>query len=156
MISNATPLICLAKINKLSLLKQLFTTITIPSVVKAEVLIQGKPGYFILEEAIKQGWISIAEPQKTFSIGLGKGETAAIFLAKERKEALLIDDAFAIKAAEAFEISTIRTTTLVFLAVQQKIIAKEEAIVILNKLIEEGYYIAPQYYAAILGQLKRN
>ena len=153
MICNATPLILLAKINHLGLLKNLFSSVTIPHSVKEEVLIKHKPGYFVINEAIKTGWIKIANPKKDINLGLGKGENSAINLAKERKEKLIIDDAFAIKVAQALGIDTIRTTTVIFIAVDKKIINKKKAISIINNLIDNGYYISPAHYSSILTKL---
>jgi len=153
MISNATPLICLAKIGQLDLLKKLFALVTVPLAVKEEVLLQGKPEFIVLAEFFKNDWITIASPLKDVDLSLGKGETAAILLARERKDVLLIDDAYAIKTAHAFSLEIHRTTTIMFLAVQKKIITKNEAIYFIDKIIENGYYIAPQYYAMILKKL---
>jgi len=150
MISNATPLICLAKINKLVLLKKLFRSIIIPESVKDEILIDDKPGYFAINEAIKEKWIKIVNPKNDPDLGLGKGENSAINLAKERKDKLIIDDAFAIKVAKAFNIDVIRTTTIIFKAIEKDIISKKQAISLINKLIEIGYYISPRYYSIIL------
>lgn len=154
MICNASPLICLSSINQLELLKKLFRTITIPVQVKEEVLIREKPGYNIIKTAIKDKWIKIVTPKQNIILGLGKGETASINLAKERNDTLIIDDASAIKAANALNIPTIRTTTVIFKAIKKKIITKEEAINILNQLINVGYYIAPKEYAVLLTKLK--
>ena len=153
MISNTTPLICLAKIHQLELLKKLFTQVIIPNDVQEELFVHGKPGQHALQEAIEKNWITLVNPTKIIVLGLGKGETAAISLAKERSDSIILDDAAAIKAAEALAIPPIRTTTVLFLAVQKKILTKKEALFFLNQLIENGYYIAPRYYALIVEKL---
>ncbi len=153
MISNATPIICLAKINQLEILKKLFTLIIIPEFVKEEVLVRDKPGYFIISRAIEEGWIKAVNPKEDIDLGLGKGENSAVNLAKEREDKLIIDDAFAIKVAQAFNIEIIRTTTIIFMAVKKNIITKKQAISFINKLIEIGYYISPIYYSALLSEL---
>ncbi len=153
MICNASPLICLSRANRLQLLREVFKTITLPEAVLKEVLVEGKPGVPVLKEALKENWIKVEKPREILSLDLGKGETAAISLAKEKKEKLLIDDFQAIKAAEFYEIPVLRTTTVLFLAVNKRILSKEEALSILNKLIEEGYYISPQYYVKIWDEL---
>lgn len=85
---------------------------------------------------------------------MGDGENAAINLARENKDSLIIDDALGIKVAQEFNIKTLRTTTIIFLAVNKKIINKEQAIILINELIENGYYISNEYYAKILTKLK--
>lgn len=153
MISNSTPLILLSKINKLELLKKLFGHVIVTDAVKEEVLIENKPGYFLINQAINSGWIKIENPKRDAELGLGKGENSAINLAKEKKDKLIIDDAFAIKAVKGLNIEFIRTTTVVFLAVEKAAINKKEAVSIINNLIENGYYLAPKYYADIFGRL---
>ncbi|MBS3096704.1 hypothetical protein J4480_04660 [Candidatus Woesearchaeota archaeon] len=154
MISNATALICLSRINKLSLLKKVYSVVVIPSAVKIEVLVKGKEGYTIINNAIKNGWIRIADPKNNINLGLGAGENQAINLARERKDSILLDDAFAIKAAKALEIPVARTTTFIFTALKKKLITKAEALNCLNLLIETGYYISPMDYAALISELK--
>ena len=154
MISNATALICLSKINKLDLLKKVYSLILIPSTVKAEVLIEGKEGYSSINNAIKTGWIKVIDPKKSIDLGLGAGESQAISLAIERKDSIILDDAFAIKAAKAFNIPVVRTTTVIFTAYRKKIITKAQVLEMLNKLIENGYYISTRDYAVLMSKLK--
>ena len=154
MISNATALICLSKINNIGLLRRVYSFVLIPSAVKNEVLIEGKDGFSIINNAIESGWIKIADPKKNLNLGLGAGENQAINLAKERKDSILLDDAFAIKAAKAFNIPIVRTTTVVFTALQKRIITKAQALGILNQLIENGYYISTKDYAVLISKLK--
>ena len=154
MISNATAIICLSRINRLNLLKKVYSFVMIPSAVKGEVLIEGREGYFSIKNAIKSGWIKVIEPKKSLNLGLGAGENQAISLAKERKDSIILDDAFAIKAAKAFNIPIARTTTVIFIALQKKIITKAQALTALNNLIENGYYISTINYAALIFKLK--
>lgn len=154
MISNATALICLSKINRLNLLKKIYHNVLIPSAVKREVLLEGKEGYSSINSAIKSGWIKVIEPKKNLKLGLGAGENQAINLAIERKDSIILDDAFAIKAAKAFDIPVVRTTTIIFVALQKRIISKAQALNILNQLIENGYYISTKDYAVLLSKLK--
>ena len=153
MISNSSPLIFLSKINSLKLLKDLYNYITIPEAVKSEVLIKEKEGYSIIDKAIEDKWIMIENPKKILNLDLGKGENSAITLARENKDSLIIDDAVGIKVANSLNIGTIRTTTVIILAVKRKLLTKKQAISLINKLIENGYYISPRYYSLILTKL---
>ena len=154
MISNATALICLSKINKIDLLKKVYSSVIIPSAVKNEVLFEGKEGYSNINNAIKSGWIKIVDPTKIFDLGLGAGENQAICLAKERKDSIILDDAFAIKVAKSLSIPFVRTTSIIFTALQKRIINKVQALAILNQLIENGYYISTKDYAILISKLK--
>lgn len=86
-VSNASPLITLARIGRLSLLSLLYQRILIPAEVQYEVTVAGRglPG---AEEVRKANWIEVA-PQKSTAgpslartcQGLGSGERGAILLA---------------------------------------------------------------------------
>lgn len=154
MISNATALICLGRINKLDILKKAYSFVLIPLAVKNEVLLEGKEGYTAISNAVESGWIKVVDPKKSLALGLGAGETQAISLAEEKKDGIILDDAVAIKAAKAFNIPTIRTTTVIFTALQKKIINKAKVLNILNQLIENGYYISTKDYAVLISRLK--
>ncbi len=154
MISNSSPLIFLAKINQLQLLKKLFRNIIIPSNVEKEILIGDKPDSKSLFQAIKENWIKIENPKKEINLEIGKGEGSAINLAREKNDTLIIDDALGNKIANSFNIKTIRTTTIILMAVKSNFISKKEAIQLINKLIGLGYYISPKYYTSLLMKLR--
>ncbi len=152
MISNASPLIFLSKINQIPLLKKLFGSILISKEVEDEIFVENKPETIDIANAVKQGWIKVVEVND-IPIGIKGGESSVINLARERKDKLIIDDSIAIKVAKAFDIETIRTTTVIFMAVEKNIISKKQAISFINNLIDIGYYISPRYYSAILTRL---
>ncbi|MBI2655090.1 hypothetical protein HYX06_01560 [Candidatus Woesearchaeota archaeon] len=154
MISNATAIICLGKLNKIDLLKRAYSVVLIPSAVKKEVLLEGKGGYSSINNAIESGWIKVSDPKRSLELGLGSGENQAISLAKERRDSIILDDALAIRAAKALNIPVVRTTTVVFIALQKGIINKTQALNILNQLIENGYYISTKDYAVLISRLK--
>ena len=62
-LSNSSPLIYLAKIEKLNILKILFKEIIIPKQVYEEVVLKGKEEKFFdalnVENSIKESWIKI-------------------------------------------------------------------------------------------------
>ena len=93
-VSNSSPLIALAKIGKLYILKELFGEIIIPKAVWDEVVVKGKgkPG---AEEVEKAEWIKVREVRDKLSVEVLKGEieigeAEAIILAKELNADLLI------------------------------------------------------------------
>lgn len=153
MISNTSPLIFLAKIGKLNLLKKLFGTISIPEEVKEEVTIKDKVGCKEIKDLIEKGDINVANPKINTDLGVGKGENAAINLAREKKDRIIIDDKTAINILEAMSIEYFRTTSIIFLALEKKIITKKEAISLIKRLIDNGYYISIDVYAQILESL---
>lgn len=64
-VSDASPLISLAKVGRLSLLRALFEKVVIEEEVKREAIDRGKeegaPDALIIENAIKEGWIVVEE-----------------------------------------------------------------------------------------------
>lgn len=154
MICNSTPLIHLAKINQLDLIRKLFNTIIIPKNVEEEILIEGKPGYELLKEAISKGWIKIINPKDNKYLGVQKGENQALNLAKEKKDIVILDDAFAISIAKSLNVKYIRTTNIFFLAIEKKLMDKKQALTLIEKLIDSGYYLSPSIYKEMLNMLQ--
>ena len=154
MIADATVLICLSKIKRLDLLKTIYKKIMILPAVEKEVLIEDKEGYRSIYNEIKSGRIEVMHPKKIIKLGLGAGEEHAINLAIERKDSIILDDAFAIKAAKALNVDYIRTTTVIFTALKKNIVTKKQALSILNQLIENSYYISTRDYAILVSRLK--
>ncbi len=112
LVSNSSPLINLAAIKKIHLLRDLYNEIIIPAAVWEEVVIRGKgqPGS---DEVKKAGWIKkdIVHDLTlldSLHLILDKGESESIALAKEKKaELLLIDEIMARKVAHHLGLSYI-------------------------------------------------
>ncbi len=154
MISNATPLIILSKINQLILLRKLYGKILIPDAVKKEVLYNDKLGSELIRQALEERWLLVKNPKENLALHLGKGETAAISLAKEENQPLLLDDGRAVKAARMYNLEVFRTTSVLFLAYQKKFLSRKEVVELLNGLLEQGYYLKPTVYAQLLERLR--
>ena len=62
-VSDASPLISLAKAGKLFLLRELFGKVLIEEEVKRETIERGKeegaPDALVIEDAVKEGWIEV-------------------------------------------------------------------------------------------------
>jgi predicted nucleic acid-binding protein len=122
-VSNAGPLITLAKIQRSELLKDLFDHIVIPRAVYDEVVLRGagEPG---AEETRNAGWIETRSPLDELSVAvlresLGAGESEAIVLAQELGvDLLLLDDALARRKAERLGLKAIGTLGVLLLAKQ--------------------------------------
>jgi predicted nucleic acid-binding protein len=99
-ISNASPLIQLAKIGKLSLLAQLHPRVLIPTAVHREVVTAGggRPGAEAVARAVADGWlVPAAAPEdrvlKMLREQLDGGEAEAIRLALEPPPVVVLLDA---------------------------------------------------------------
>ncbi|MDI6791595.1 MAG: DUF3368 domain-containing protein [bacterium] len=94
-VSNTTPLIALALIGRLGLLKELYGEVVIPQGVREEVL-AGRPGAAGVIELEQASWISTVSLSESRRIkyltDLDQGEAEAIALAEELSADLLIID----------------------------------------------------------------
>ena len=102
-VSNATPIISLSTIGRISLLHQLFGKIYIPREVYNELKSKKAPGY----QEIDAPYFQVREIQGTQYIGfllhdLDRGEAEAILLAKEiQADTLIIDERIGYAIAES-------------------------------------------------------
>ncbi len=164
-VSNSSPLIYLAKLKKLSLLKVLFKEILIPHEVYEEVVISGKEGKFIdaliVERAKEEGWLRIGKPLekkelKAFGEDIDEGEIAAIVLAKKQNaDLLIIDDASARTIAQSFGLRVKGTIFVILTAYKKKILTKEEVKRLMKQLISEGFRISLELYAQVLEEIEK-
>jgi predicted nucleic acid-binding protein len=95
-VSNSSPLINLARISKLDILRQLYGNIVIPEAVWDEVVVKGYkyPGAKEIKEST---WIKVQTVHNKYLVQalrqyLGAGEAEAIALALELKAGLLLID----------------------------------------------------------------
>ena len=164
-ISNSTPLIYLAKISRLDMLKDVFKQVIIPQSVFSEVVEMGEernyPDAKIIRKATEE-WIKVKELSKKeiedfeeiIKIApLGRGEAEAISLAKNMKLPVIVDDSIAHKIARLYKIDSYWTTSVIFKAVKMEIIEREEAKVIVEDLINAGLRIKPEVLIEIMKRL---
>ena len=142
-VSNSGPLIHLAKIDKLVLLKELFGEVFIPSQVKSEVVDAGKEegmAYaFLIEAEIGNGWIivdcDIGDVEDIAkNVGIDEGEAAAIVLARKMKKPILLDDLAARRFATGLGLEVAGSIGILFKSTRLKILPKTEALDCLDKL----------------------
>ncbi|PIV69872.1 MAG: DUF3368 domain-containing protein [Euryarchaeota archaeon CG01_land_8_20_14_3_00_38_12] len=152
-VSNSTPLIWLAKIGKLELLKKFFKTVMIPEAVYDEVVtkeIEAKAhDAFIVENAVKEGCIKIRKVKgirKLEKFGLHKGEANAISLAGELKSEILVDETHARLAAKALNIKPYGTIYILIRALKEDIINYDEYIDLLRGLVKSGFRMSDELY----------
>ena len=107
-ISNTSPIVNLAIVGQLSLLRQQFGQIQIPSAVLGELRIdEDRPGSGIIQAAIADGWIQVQptnQPSLTRLLQqtLDDGEAEAIALALERQaDRILLDERDGRKVAKS-------------------------------------------------------
>ncbi|UCH95159.1 MAG: DUF3368 domain-containing protein [Candidatus Aminicenantes bacterium] len=152
-ISDAGPLIALAKTKKLNILKRLFEKVKIPPSVFHELRItSSRPGAIEFIEAIeKNKWIEVIESAHVPHILLNvidQGEAEAIALAKKEGLVLLIDERRGRKIAKKEKVK-ITGTGAVLVAAKKKGILKKVSPA-LNELLECGYRISKRLQKKIL------
>jgi predicted nucleic acid-binding protein len=129
-VSNSSPLIALAKIGKLHILRDLFGKITIPKAVWHEVVVKGKgkPG---AEEVEKAEWIKVREVEDILSVEVLKGEievgeAEAIVLAKELNADLLImDESIPRVIAESIGLRVVGSLAILYIAKKRGLIDED-------------------------------
>jgi predicted nucleic acid-binding protein len=142
-VSNAGPLIHLARIGRLNLLKKLFKSVVIPKTVKIEVIDKGKEkgaaDAFLIESEVGQ-WIIVEEDingkvkEIARRAGIEIGEAIAIMLAREKELPVLIDDSAARRFANGMGLEVIGSAGVLIKATKEGIITKKEALDGLEKL----------------------
>lgn len=163
-VSNASPLIYLSKISKLNFLKEKFEKVLIPQKAYVEI-VKGKELFaevVKIENAIEEKWLEVVKSKNKKRIdelkigfpNLGDGEIESIVISEEKNLQLLLDDSSARRVAESFKINAHGTLFVLLRAFENKLIGKEEAIRLINKLVEEGFRISVELYSKLITELK--
>lgn len=161
-VSNASPLIYLAKIGKLNLLKQLFNEVVIPSQVFRETMkTEDKtPDIAIITAANKEGWIKLDSTKLPEAKALREmarihlGEAEAILLARRRKLDLLIDEKEATITAHTFGVKTMGVLAVLILACANGSLSYSEFKESLDALVKAGFWITVDVYNKALEKAK--
>jgi len=150
-ISDSSPLIALAILDKLILLEQLFTEIYVPLAVFEEVTETDKPftrelsGF--LNGKIKN--LTVRTAADILLCDIGRGEADSIALAIELKsDLLLVDDLKARRFAKINGLEIIGTLGILLLAKKRKLLDQIKPL--LNHLIENNIRISEKLIAMTL------
>ena len=147
---NTTPLIALAEIGELHILKDLYERIEIPNAVFEEI--KSEPAYSEVREATE--WIKIVEvdlpkQKKLLSSRLHAGEVEVILHAKDTKADLVIlDDKLARKTARYMELTITGTLGVIVKAKEKGYIHSVRPV--MDKLIHNGLYVSPEIQEMVL------
>jgi predicted nucleic acid-binding protein len=143
-VSDASPLIYLARADRLSLARAIAPVILVPRAVAEEIEAKGENE--VAAQALKATrWLEVVEPRPVPSPirewGLGRGETAALTWANAHPGTLLIlDDAEARKGAKMLHLPLIGTLGIILKAKTSGLIdaARPEV----ERLLEHGMYLS--------------
>lgn len=158
-VSDSSPLICLARLGRLDLLRRLFDAVFIPSAVWQEVAIDGgdREEALQVKEAAQDGWLQVecpggvSEDSEATLAGLDIGEREAIALALEKGATLIMDEAAGRAAAQRLGL---RCTGTLGVLVEAKLLGliprlREE----LDRLQEQtNFRFTPDLFEVVLGR----
>jgi len=160
-VSNATPLIYLAKIGRIDLLQKVFGEVVIPKEVKIEVVDKGKQlgekDSYIIEKAITDGWLKVLNAQLVeVPIKLEPGELAVLSLAKSLGlREVLIDEVSARTAAKLLNLKPRGTIFVLLKALEKKEIDLNEFLEALDELIKTGFRLKEEVYIEAVREARK-
>jgi len=149
-VSNTTPIISLASIGKLGILKALFSQIIIAEAVYQEIKAKESYGY----HEIDQKYIQVKAIQGKIYTNLllsqlDLGEAETIILAKEiNADFVIIDEKLGYKIAKNSGLNATRTLSVLLNAKQNGIITEIKPL--LDEMISKGRWYSQKVYEQIL------
>lgn len=142
-ISDTGPLLALAGVEQLVVLKMLFKTVLIPQAVYQECLAKTDRAAVLIEQAIEEGWLKmelVVNPEG-FPLCLGAGEQEAMQLAINYDQVLLImDDRLARREAMQRQLNFVGTARVLWLAQQKGLLSN--AAQVIDAMATNGYHIS--------------
>lgn len=161
-IADAGPLIALARIEALQLLRQLFGRVCITKTVRGEIL-PAKAAFAdadLLARTLAEGWIEVAEVPlsdcRLLNPGVDAGEASSIQVANHWREAgdavlLVMDDRAGRLEARSHGIALIGSAGVIGLARKEGLIPAARPL--LEQMVASGYFIGPSIVSAVLSDL---
>ena len=150
-IVNTTPLIALADIGQLDLLRNLYTEVMIPSAVNSEIISEPARTLVSAADWIKIKSIGVKAQKSSFSSRLHSGEIEVILLAQENEADLLImDDNAAKKTAKFLGFTVTGTMGVLLRAKREGLITEVKPLP--ERLIEDGLFVSPTVQNYVLKQ----
>lgn len=139
-VSNASPLIVLARIGQADLLLSLAEQVVVPRAVATEI--EAGPAQDRARQLLAAGRFTVVDspppPPELLAWDLGRGKTAVLALTLAEKEwTAILDDGAARRCARSFSIPVKGTLAVVLLARQQGLIPS--AVEVIQDLITNGF-----------------
>lgn len=168
-ISDTSPLIWLAKVGKITLLKELFEEVIIPQEVYMETVEKGLQGGFTdaqtIKECINEDWIKLSKlnskDQNTlqkiseYAFEIHSGEAQAIVLAHEMKLLLLMDESAGRAFAEAWGLKVKGTIYVIISALRKSLISEADAKETILKMVTKGFRLEPTLLARLIIEIEK-
>jgi uncharacterized protein len=167
-ISDTSPLIWLAEVGKITLVKDLFGEVIIPEEVYIEAVEKGLQGGFAdaqtIKECISEGWIklskfnfkdqSLLQKISGHSFEIHSGEAQAIVLAREMKLLLLIDESAGRAFGQAWGLKVKGTIYVIISALRKRIIDETQAKEAVLTMVAKGFRLEPTLLARLIIEIE--
>jgi hypothetical protein len=154
-VADAGPLVGLARIGCLGILRDLYQEILVPPAVFAELRIsESRPGSAALLEAVRLQWLVCVSPgptgdQQSFRLLVDPGEAEAIILAIQRAARfLLIDDKQGRALAKSQGLRIVGTGGVLLAAKEHKLVERVAPVV--EQLAAVGYRLSAGLIKTVL------
>jgi predicted nucleic acid-binding protein len=161
-IADAGPLIALARVEALYLLRDLFGRVCITTTVRNELLPAEATfsDFHMLTQALNEGWIDVVDVAplnyKPLNPGVDAGEASSIQVAKQWQEAgdavlIVMDDRAGRLEAKSRDLTLIGSAAVIGLAKTQGLIPAARPL--LEQMLASGYFIGPSVVSVILANV---
>jgi len=162
---DATPLIYLAKAERLSMLSRLDPPRLMPQRVHEEVvtvgLDAGYPDARRIDQAVTAGVFDLVSVPPTALFerlrenpSVSDADVAVLALAADRGATAVMDDAYGRDVADVEDIDTQGTAALVLSLVQEDELGADDARETLEAMLDAGWHCSPRLYAKLLAKLE--
>ncbi|MFT4923552.1 MAG: putative nucleic acid-binding protein [Haloarculaceae archaeon] len=162
---DATPLIYLAKVDRLALVQHLDTSCVLPERVYQEVvetgLEQGYPDARRIERSVDADRFDIVSVETTSLLSrlqdnsnLSDADVAVLACADAHDGVAVMDETYGRDVAAAEGITTRGTAYLVLKLASEGTLSVDDARTVIDAMIDEGWYCAPDVYAKIVQKLE--
>ena len=161
---DATPLIYLAKVDRLALVQQLDASCVIPERVYEEVVETGReqcyPDARRIERSVdadRSDIVSVATSALLTRLqdnsNLSDADVAVLACADAHDGVAVMDETYGRDVAAAEGITTRGTAYLVLKLASEGTLSVDDARTVIDAMIDEGWYCAPDVYAKIIQKL---
>lgn len=152
---NASPLVFLAKLDRLGALR-IFAPVTTTQAVVREVeegLARGHPEILAVRQAVDAGRLKVRRVSESPipGLALGAGEITVLrFASRVAGTVAIVDDLAAIRAARRNGIRVLSTPFLLLESVGQGLTEARDFRIAMDQLLAEGYHLSPRLYVELL------
>ena len=162
---DATPLIYLAKVDRLALVQHLEASCVLPERVYEEVvetgLEQGYPDARRIERSVDADRFDIVSVETTSLLSrlqdnsnLSDADVAVLACADAHDGVAVMDETYGRDVAAAEGITTRGTAYLVLKLASEGTLSVDDARTVIDAMIDKGWYCAPDVYAKIVQKLE--